>query len=1618
LLRAKNCPSLARIAALLAIALVGVHFAAALTIDLGSYATTRPQITVTYSQPVRVDEASLIFLGEPQTRTSLCSMASGYNRTFQLRPGNGCTGAQEPLAAGKYLLEIAASDTQGHMTQPDPVDQRTFTLTGLEIVLIEPPTGVGSTNPVPITLITRDPGSKAPQDATCVYTTLADPLDPANFESTFDTLTSVTTTGGSTHSFSYPGRGRLQLLCRASGEISWAGFDIGFDATPPIITAITVSPEQVTDPGRPLVAVSMTTNEETVCTSQIIGRNGASVEGSVVPFTRTGTIGPGEPVIENRSVSATFSTDHETAISVLNESGALVYRFTCENRAGLIAYAQRNITVNMTSDLVVLSPGSTSATRQVTAAVRTTFDPDACTVNGNAMTRDVENRKVHRLQISLAEGTNGLSFTCHHGSEATTVTHWVRVDSMVPIVSNLSANATICGGTLRASFAGTDGPNGTGIARYTYTLTDGNLTIENATTSSTLTIRVPTSFGQSATLTIVATDGAGNNGTPATVSLPNVRLGTDDECTGTSFITLVQPPPIGFSTSQSSYPFQVRTLRTASCRYSPAIDSDTWSVPIVFDQSSGTLHSKTLQFDERRILVNCTEPDGARHAKIFTVGRDASPPKISIEVIPSATIVDRTLSTPTLRILTDDRAVCVLDGEPLDGPDNEQQSYVLERTTILDYSDAADGTRTLKVLCTNRAQLKGEATQNIVLAFSQTMRIDVLSPARYTADNPVVLRVRPSKQSQCTYTDAEAAPQPLVASGATLSATLSGLEDGSHSYIVECVAIADGERARAVVDFTVERETPIIERVEGQQILCPATTGTYTVTVKSLDPDPLISYDVQGTGIGANSLRSVFTIPASSLEPGAYEVEIVAQTRSGVNSAPYTYPFEVHAGDSLACSASGSCENRVKDAGEDGIDCGGACTVACLACIDATDCDADETCMNGVCVGPPTGCSFDDDCPVGLVCQNDVCVQGTGCTSDSECGNSQVCDAGTCREPPAQGCTSADECLPGQMCTVGVCINPAGGCFDNDDCEYGHVCFAGACVFDPPPVDLCTNGVKDGDEDGLDCGGSCPACVQCVSDQACLTGEVCIANVCVPVTTHNQCSTDDECPGQRCIAGICVGIVEACTSHNDCRDGFACVLGQCVQPSDGCNTNDDCSSAEVCFGKACVPAPPPADLCTNGVWDGDEDGLDCGGSCPACIACYDDAVCQGDACIEEVCVDPFPRDTCTDNVDCVGQYCVEGLCTGSTYDRCTDGVRNGDEEAVDCGGSCAACVACFSLEDCAAGTVCGDEQVCVPAPRGNCFDGVQNGAEQGVDCGGQCGACEPNWGDDQNGPGPGTETGSENQVPGLIEEKSYLLSIVLIALGVALMGGAGYFLYDQHEKKGTTKPYMPATVTGAPVGPASAQMSPELEARYRALEAERRAKLQDAYRKSEEAKRAKRKAVFGAFDGAGSDAASGTATDEQRSKAGSPEVAADRSRANSASEGAEPATGKAVTGKAAAADSRETAKAPAAGTAMAERSSGPSTKEVPSSDAFVELDKLVKTKPKPLDNKLVASLPAKPPEASSPVQKQPEGQKIAKGSEEPQGQKGPDVKTEREEKRPVRRTSKDAPEKTTRKGDV
>ena len=139
--------------------------------------------------------------------------------------------------------------------------------------------------------------------------------------------------------------------------------------------------------------------------------------------------------------------------------------------------------------------------------------------------------------------------------------------------------------------------------------------------------------------------------------------------------------------------------------------------------------------------------------------------------------------------------------------------------------------------------------------------------------------------------------------------------------------------------------------------------------------------------------------------------------------------------------------------------------------------------------------------------------------------------------------------------------------------------------------------------------------------------------------------------------------------------------------------------------------------CTDGMQNGSEAGIDCGGGCAPCPTAptCDDGIQNGDEA----------------GTDCGGD--CEPCSATST---CEDEIQNGNETGIDCGGDCEPCPAAPTCDDGVqngneTGIDCdGDCEPCPTAPT--CSDGIQNGDETGTDCGGSCPTCPEESGGPEN----------------------------------------------------------------------------------------------------------------------------------------------------------------------------------------------------------------------------------------------------------------------------------------------
>ena len=137
-----------------------------------------------------------------------------------------------------------------------------------------------------------------------------------------------------------------------------------------------------------------------------------------------------------------------------------------------------------------------------------------------------------------------------------------------------------------------------------------------------------------------------------------------------------------------------------------------------------------------------------------------------------------------------------------------------------------------------------------------------------------------------------------------------------------------------------------------------------------------------------------------------------------------------------------ACTNRIKDGNEADVDCGGDC----VPCEEGRRCNTDEQCQSGF-------------------CQNGQCAQSS-CIDGMQNGEEKGTDCGgNC----PTGCDLGTTCIFNAECLTNYCDPTT------------RICAEASC----------SDAVKNGQETGKDCGGSCDPCAEgesCKEDQDCVSG--------------------------------------------------------------------------------------------------------------------------------------------------------------------------------------------------------------------------------------------------------------------------------------------------------------------------------------------------------------------------------------------------------------------------------------------------------------------------------------------------------------------------------------------------
>jgi hypothetical protein len=541
--------------------------------------------------------------------------------------------------------------------------------------------------------------------------------------------------------------------------------------------------------------------------------------------------------------------------------------------------------------------------------------------------------------------------------------------------------------------------------------------------------------------------------------------------------------------------------------------------------------------------------------------------------------------------------------------------------------------------------------------------------------NPVASSQAPFSGTYTTIAGVGPAPAPMVptlSDSDTLHVSITPGGGNDFSFPMSNVTVGDSftldsTSANAITNVPLDGSAMTLACATGS---CGSSLGTVVVmtTTDNVIPTGAPAYYMpapaskvavlQCAQIGATSIA----IPAAAMaaimsaNPSRIRTTYFRDDFAPVQNPDSTNPVKIIAGHAVVgfttnslfcnvpadCGANTDCLTRTCTAHA----CGGTFTLSGTATSAQTAGDCHQNVCDGM--GGVMPVIDNADIPVdGNDCTNDVCTAGS--PSNPALVVDTTCSAGFCN-----GFGACVECNHATQCPAST----------NPDCSTA-TCSLSACGFS-----FATSGTTTSSQTAGDCHTN-----QC--DGAGNTVNV-VDNSDVPIDA-NQC-TDNVCT-----AGV--------PSNPNSSIDAPCGAGQFC---DGAGTCVQCNSGSECMSMVCASHVCQAPSCSDGVKNGLETAVDCGGG--TCGPCASGLACG------------------------VNSDCISGLCTGMICQAtCTDGVKNQGESDIDCGGPCTGCPtgdSCVANSDCIS-LDCGGTTCLAPT----CSDGIKNEGESDTDCGGPtCGS--------------------------------------------------------------------------------------------------------------------------------------------------------------------------------------------------------------------------------------------------------------------------------------------------------
>ncbi|MFH1506305.1 MAG: hypothetical protein ABIE94_04960 [archaeon] len=624
---------------------------------------------------------------------------------------------------------------------------------------------------------------------------------------------------------------------------------------------------------------------------------------------------------------------------------------------------------------------------------------------------------------------------------------------------------------------------------------------------------------------------------------------------------IVTEPHMGISVFEV-FNATIETENAAECSYG---FTEAGLKPLEFDET-GSFQQKLYNVNnatspihltagsERKLFLECIDTTGRVHLGSVVLGYDPSAPSIIVVAVPNPVIDIETHNT-TLKVESNDKVVCTYKNEGVirDFPGNKPNNastYDYKHKVVLDYlgliGEPPENV-VYEIRCTNLAGLERGKNYTVRVEFTEQIGITMRSPGSYTKANPVIFQIETSVKATggCQFTnDSNRAVwydfESFSPNQRIFSQDMGNLPEEEYKYWVKCVS-AYGPTEKPF-KFQVDRTKPGKPSIDTEDPSC--SLSRLVATFDADDNDG-------GSGIGFYN----YTVMQGSDNVIGWRTTTSGGATVNTNlEENETYSWKVYAVDNAGNKGDVETKNtRVRNPD------------------NFAGCDTEPPLLELILR------TTNDSVLINVTCADD----NSGCTNSYKYDLEESfddCDPTTSKNYG----TTLEVTQTAYFCYIG--FDNAG----NNASGLRHIILGGSC----------NNGIEDGNETDIDCGGVCEGC----------------------------------------------GENEYCDSNSDCESG-ACVSGECTTP---------------------------VSLCSNGVKDGDETDIDCGGSCTACGI----------------------NKSCEYDPDCITGYCHNGtICKEAT---CDDGVKNGGESDIDCGGPCPVCPngkGCKYNTDCSSG-FCDTDKIC------------------------------------------------------------------------------------------------------------------------------------------------------------------------------------------------------------------------------------------------------------------------------------------------------------------------------------